>query len=101
TNGLDDPGEQLTRLADEGQALLVLVGARRFAHEHQLGVRTSLPEDDVLAAARELERWQSPRSVRTIRKESSAGCAAGATGAGATAARASVGSTPSELRPER
>ena len=37
----EQPVEQLPRLADEGDALLVLVEARRFADEHQLRARRS------------------------------------------------------------
>ncbi len=33
--------EQLARLADERQPLLVLVGSRRLTDEHQLGVRVA------------------------------------------------------------
>ena len=40
--------------AHEGQALLVLVGSRGLAHEHQAGLRVALAEHDVLAAAGEL-----------------------------------------------
>ena len=39
---------------DEGEALLVLVGARRLAHEHQLGPGVALAEDDRLPAAGQL-----------------------------------------------
>ena len=46
-----DPGEQLLeqlpRLADEGDALLVLVEARRLADEHQLGVGVPRAEHDL------------------------------------------------------
>ena len=36
--------QQLPRLADEGQALPVLVGSRGLAHEHQVGIRVAVPE---------------------------------------------------------
>jgi hypothetical protein len=42
--------EQLARLADERLALLVLVEARRFAHEHQVGIRIADAEDDLRPA---------------------------------------------------
>ena len=38
--------EQSAGLADERQALLVLVGARRLADEHQVGVGVAGAEDD-------------------------------------------------------
>ena len=41
--------EQLARLADERQALLVLVRARRLADEHQVGVGVARAEDDLRA----------------------------------------------------
>ena len=44
--------EQLSRLADEGDPLLVLVEAGRLADEHQLGVRVSGAEDDLRASGR-------------------------------------------------
>ena len=52
-----DPGEELVeelpRLADERKALLVLVEARCFADEHQVGVRVAVSEDDLRPAFRE------------------------------------------------
>src|SRR5439155_17297899 len=45
--------EQLSRLADEREALLVLVEARRLADEHQVGLRVADPEDDLGPAFRE------------------------------------------------
>ena len=42
--------EQLARLADERDALLVLVEAGRLADEHQVGVRVARAEDDLGAA---------------------------------------------------
>ena len=51
------PGEQLVEelpgLADERDALLVLVEARRLADEHQVGVRVAVAEDDLRAALAE------------------------------------------------
>ena len=48
-----DAGEQLVEelagLADEGEALLVLVEARRLADEHQVGVRVADAEHDLRA----------------------------------------------------
>ena len=38
--------EQLARLADERDALLVLVRPGRLADEHQVGVRVARPEDN-------------------------------------------------------
>src|SRR5262249_60736178 len=53
-DGLDDLGEELAGLTDEGQALRVLVRARAFAHEHEPRARIALPEHDRLAAGGEL-----------------------------------------------
>src|SRR5262249_9983868 len=44
----------LSRGAHEREGLLVLLATRRLAHEHELGLRVSLTEDDVRAALREL-----------------------------------------------
>ena len=41
-------------LPDERQPLLVLVAARRLAHEHQPRLGVALAEDDVLARRRQL-----------------------------------------------
>jgi hypothetical protein len=46
--------EQLSGLADERQALLVLVAPGRLADEHQVGVRVARAEDDRVARLREL-----------------------------------------------
>ena len=52
-----DPGEQLVeqlaRLADERQSLLVLVEAGRLADEHQLGVRVAGAEHHLRPSLRE------------------------------------------------
>ena len=52
--GHADPVEQLVeelpRLADEREALLVLVKARRLADEHEIGLRIADSEDDLRAA---------------------------------------------------
>ena len=45
--------EQLPRLPDERDALLVLVEARRLADEHEVGVRAARAEDDLRATLRE------------------------------------------------
>jgi hypothetical protein len=45
--------EQLSRLADERVALLVLVEARRLADEHQVGVRVAGAEHDLRSPLRE------------------------------------------------
>src|SRR5207302_11450427 len=45
--------EQLSRLSDERQALLVLVEAGRLADEHQLRARVAGAEDDLCAPLRE------------------------------------------------
>ncbi len=49
-HGGDHVVEQLSGAPDERQALLVFVSARPFADEHQLGVRISGAEDDLLAS---------------------------------------------------
>ena len=49
----EQPVEQLPRLADEGDALLVLVEARRFADEHQVRARIAGAEDDLRPALRQ------------------------------------------------
>src|SRR6476620_4780057 len=49
----EQPLEQLPRLADEGDALLVLVEAGRLADEHQVGVRVARAEDDLRPSLRE------------------------------------------------
>ena len=46
--------EQLPGLADERQALLVLVGARRLADEHEVGVGVARAEDHLRARGDEL-----------------------------------------------
>ena len=51
---LDDLRQQLARAADERQALLVFVVARRFADEDELGVGIARAEDDVGALRSEL-----------------------------------------------
>ena len=52
-----DPGEKLIQelpcLPDEREALLVLVEARCFADEHQVGVRVAVSEDDLRPPLRE------------------------------------------------
>ena len=48
--------EQLPRLADERDALLVLVEAGRLADEHQVGVRAARAEDDLRAPVGERAR---------------------------------------------
>ena len=48
-HGFDHVVEQLSGAADERFALLVFVGARRFADEHQLGMRIAHAEDNLLA----------------------------------------------------
>src|SRR5262249_27610467 len=45
-------GEQLARAPDEWNALDVFVGARRLAHEHQVGVRIAHAEHDLRASER-------------------------------------------------
>src|SRR5436190_21095297 len=47
------PLEQLPRLADEGDALLVLVEARSLADEHQVAARVARAEDDLRPSLRE------------------------------------------------
>ena len=47
---LDDLRQQLPGAADERDPLHVLVGARRFADEHQIGGRVADAEHDLLAA---------------------------------------------------
>jgi len=44
---LNDLREELTRAADEGLALNILVGAWRFAHEHELRLRIADAEYDL------------------------------------------------------
>ena len=51
-DGLDDLRQQLPGAADERLALDVFVGARRLAHEHQVGVRVADAEHDLLAPER-------------------------------------------------
>ena len=53
-HGGDHPGEQLPGRPHERLALLVLVGAGRLAHEHQVRLGVAHPEDDLLAPARQL-----------------------------------------------
>ena len=54
--------EQLSRLPDERDALLVLVEPRRLAHEHEVGVRAPGAEHDLRAALRE----RAPRAGRRL-----------------------------------
>src|SRR3954454_19694774 len=49
----EQPLEQLSRLADERDALLVLVEARRLADEHDVGARVAGAEDDLRPPLRE------------------------------------------------
>ena len=49
----EQPLEQLPRLADEGDALLVLVEAGSLAYEHQVGARVARAEDDLRPSLRE------------------------------------------------
>ena len=56
--------EQLPRLADERDALLVLVEPGRLADEHQVGVRASRAEHDLRAALRERAAGAASRSPR-------------------------------------
>ena len=66
------PGEQLVEqlpgLADEREALLVLVEAGRLADEHQLGVGVPDAEDDLRAALRERGSACSRRRARRTRR---------------------------------
>ena len=50
----DDFGEQLSGFADERLALQILVLARRFADEHQLGLGIADAEDDLRARLHEM-----------------------------------------------
>jgi hypothetical protein len=43
----EEPVEELSGLPDERNSLLILVEAGRLAHEHQVGVRMAVPEDDL------------------------------------------------------
>src|SRR5262245_10824242 len=51
-DGLDDLRQQLAGAPDERLALLVFIGTRRLADEHELGARIADAEDDLLAAKR-------------------------------------------------
>src|SRR5436190_7775537 len=62
------PLEQLPRLADEGDALLVLVEAGSLADEHQVGARVARAEDDLRPPLRE-PAARAARGRRTIRLE--------------------------------
>ena len=70
--------QQPARAPDERQALLVLAGARRLAHEHQLGVRVAGAEHDRLARGRELgAALAGARLLRTsfsASRRAAAGC---------------------------
>ena len=55
--------EQLARLTDEGNALLILVVAGRLADEHQLGVRVAGAEDDLCPRRRERAARAAERLV--------------------------------------
>src|SRR5439155_24351949 len=46
----DEAVEELARAAHEGQTLLVLLGARALAHEHEVGVRVAHAEHDLRAS---------------------------------------------------
>ena len=68
----DDLRQQLPGAADERNALLIFVGARRFADEHQIGVGIADAEDDLLpservqlaaACSRRRSRRESRRAV--------------------------------------
>jgi hypothetical protein len=48
THRLDDLGKQLSRLANERLALRILIGAGRFAHEHQVGSFIAYSKNDLL-----------------------------------------------------
>ena len=69
---LDHLRQQLARAADERDPLDVLVGARRLADEHQIGVRIADAEHDLLApSVCSLQREQSaPISVLTAARAS-------------------------------
>ena len=64
----EQPLEQLPRLADEGDALLVLVEAGSLADEHQVGVRVARAEDDLRPSLRE-PAARAARGRRTVRLE--------------------------------
>ena len=49
----EQPVEELPRLADERNALLVLVEPGSLAHEHEVGVRVTDPVHDLRAGLRE------------------------------------------------
>src|SRR6266542_1436909 len=50
----DDLGQELAGFANEGEALEVFFVAGGFSHEHQVGSRVALSEDDVRSVLREL-----------------------------------------------
>ena len=52
--------EQPARAADEGQAFEVLVAARRFADQHQVGVRIAVGKDQVLGGEFEVAAVEGP-----------------------------------------
>ena len=78
--------EQLARLADERQPLLVLVEARSLADEHQVGVRVARSEHDLRATLRQTAT-RAPRDLRLVGLEL------------ATAARREPRSRAGSLRP--
>jgi len=49
-HGFNHLVQQFSRAADEGQTLGVLVAARPFSHENELGVGISVAEDELVAA---------------------------------------------------
>ncbi len=55
--------EQPARRADERDAALVLLRARRLADEHQVGVRVARAEDDLRARARQLRAARAPAGL--------------------------------------
>ena len=65
-DALDELGEQLARPADERLALQVLLLARAFAHEHQLGVGAPDAEHDLGPAGRELAERAARRGGRDL-----------------------------------
>ena len=77
--------EQLPGLADEREALLVLVEAGRLADEHQVGVGVADAEDDLRAALGEPAAGAAPRP-RLERSDSVEGASAAATAPAAASA---------------